>query len=518
MRPAAPICSSARCSIRRLALALLAASACGGGKGGAPAASHERPATALERTFPVLRWAPADASWVVAAAKVGDAAAVVTEAVDLVDAVDGTADRERLFRAIFGPMPLMSDALAAAGIQLDGSAALFGQAGFPTAILPVADADKLRRFLDQLRAQNNADAAEHRGHQVYSWSQGDMAASWVVLDGWLILRAAPAGASLAWLDQILAAPGGGSLGGDPELAEVARRGEKALAAAPGVIALVRFDRLARELEDWKGSGPELPGCARSLAGAAPRLVAAARMTPQGIDSWSALDLAPGAAEGLRAHTGPPAPGGYYAYRAKAPLALVLAIEIPWLEKVRAAAGCPLLDQPIRDPVRQMTGMAGPRAIYAAATRIDVDGLDGSGAVHLVLTDPDLVNAQLESIPARSLFERKRTIAGREVKSLSFPGAPAILYRQEGRRFTAAVGDQAMAAILGGGAKPAELEVAGAWLAPKRIRNLAALLAIRWPRRTAQSVATWLQRYQRVTVVLQLEGDSLVFRGGLRRAD
>jgi hypothetical protein len=193
-----------------------------------------------------------------------------------------------------------------------------------------------------------------------------------------------------------------------------------------------------------------------------------------------------------------------------------AVALPWLEKVRGAAGCPLLDQPIRDPVRAMTGMSGPRAVYAAATRIDIDDLDGGGALHMVLTDADLVNAQLESIPGRSLFERKRTIAGREVKALSFPGAPTILYRQEGRRFTAALGDRAMAAVLGPGAAPGNLEIAGAWLEPPRIRNLEALLAIRFPRRTAQAVATWLQKYQRASAVLDVEGDSLVFRGLLRR--
>ena len=499
----------------RLAVVLLALAACGGKTG---SRAPGRAATALERTYPVLRFAPADASWVLAAERVGDAVVALREVGELAAAVRGArlADLDRAAQDAFGVSPISPEDLAAAGIALDGSAAIFGQAGFPTAILPVADADKLRRFLDAKRPEHNASVTEHHGHEIVSWSQGEMAASWVLLDGWLVLRAAPAAAGSAWLDQILAAPGGGSLGADRELAEVARRGQEALAATAGVIALVRFDRLAREIEDAKGLRPELPVCARALAAAAPRLVGAARIGTDGIDSWAALDLAPSAAGALRDHAGPAAPGGFYAYRAKAPLAVALAVALPWLEKVRGAAGCPLLDQPIRDPVRAMTGMSGPRAIYAAATRIDIDDLDGGGALHMVLTDADLVNAQLESIPGRSLFERKRTIAGREVKALSFPGAPTILYRQEGRRFTAALGDRAMAAVLGPGSAPAHLEIAGAWLEPPRIRNLEALLAIRFPRRTAQAVATWLQKYQRASAVLEVEGDSLVFRGLLRR--
>ena len=495
----------------------MALAACGG-KGGHGTVS-QRPATALERAYPALRFAPAEASWVVAAARVGDAVRALRETAELAAAVRGArlADLDAAARAAFGLSPIAPDDLGAAGVRLDGSAAIFGQGGFPTAILPVADPDRLRRFLDARRPELGASVAEHRGHQVYSWSRGDLSASWVVLDGWLVLRAAPADAGPAWLDQVLAAPGGGSLGADPDLAEVARRGEAALGAPAGLIALARFDRLAREIEDWKLL-PELPACARALSGASPRLVAAARVGADGMDSWAALDLAPGAAGALRDHTGPAAPGGFYAYRARAPLALGLAVALPWLEKVRAGSGCPLLDQPIRDPVRAMTGMSGPRAIYAAATRIDIDDLDGGGALHMVLTDADLVNAQLESIPGRSLFERTRTIAGREVKALSFPGAPTILYRQEGRRFTAALGDRAMAAVLGPGAAPAALEIAFGWLEPRRIRNLEALLAIRLPRRTAQAVASWLRRYQRASAVLELEGDSVVFRGTLRRGN
>ncbi len=486
-----------------------------GGKGGGPASTRERPPTALEREFPALRWAPADASWVVAAARVGDAASALREVGALAAAAHGesAAELDRQARAAFGFSPISPEDLAAAGIRLDGSAAVFGQAGFPTAILPVADGDKLRRLLDTIRPEHDADVAEHRGHQVYSWTHGDMAASWVVMDGWLVVRAAPAAAGPGWLDQILAAPSA-SAGADPDLAAAARRAGEALGGPAGVIALVRFDRLAREAEDWQGAPRELPACARNVAAVAPRLVAGARLTPDAIEGWSALDLEASAAAALKEHAGPPAPGGYYRYREKAPLAIALAVQLPWLEKVRATAGCPI--DPIKDPVRAMTGMAGPRAIYAAATRIDIDDLDGGGALHMVLTDPDLVKAQLENIPMRSMFERTRTIAGREVTSLSIPGAPAILYRQEGRRFTAALGDKAMSAVLGPGTPPAELEIAAARLEPPRIRNLEALIAIRFPRKTAHAVAEWLHRYRLASAVLQLEGDSLVFRSALRR--
>src|SRR4029079_11082617 len=103
----------------------------------------------------------------------------------------------------------------------------------------------------------------------------------------------------------------------------------------------------------------------------------------------------------------------------------------------------------------------------------------------------------------------------DVTALSIPGAPTILYRQEGRRFTAALGDQAMSAVLGGGKPPDALEIAFAALEPARIRNLEALIAIRFPRKIAHAVAEWLRHYRRASAVLQLEGDSLVFRAALQ---
>jgi hypothetical protein len=447
---------------------------------------------------------------VVVTPRVKDGVAALEGPLELAAAVQGTtrAGFEDAVRDRLGISPLSLEDIGAAGIAVDGSAAVFGQNGFPTAILPVADAERMRGFLDRKRPERNAEVSQHRGHSVVAWAEGELSVSWVQLDGWLVVRAAP-GRGLEWLDEILAAPGGGNLGGDAELAGLA-------SASAAALGMIRTARLAREVEDWRGAPAGLAGCVRSAAEVAPRVVA----TATGSDLRVSVDLVPAAATALRDHSGPAAPGGFYRYREKTPLAFAFAVGLPFLEKVRKAAGCPFLARPIRDPVRAMTGISGPRAWYGAFTRIDVDDLDGAGAVHLVLTDPDLISAQLEAIPGRSLFERKRTIAGRSVRSLSVPGLPAILYLQEGRRFTVALGGDAMGAVLGSGAAPERPELAAVRIEPGRLRNLgrlvaAAVRAANLPAGAAASLTEALRRVERASLVVELEADSLVMRAGMR---
>src|SRR5690606_25016037 len=194
---------------------------------------------------------------------------------------------------------------------------LFAAGGLPTAVMPVRDAAILRQFLDRERPERHAALIRHRGHDAYTWTDARLAVSWVALDGWLLVPAGfpPAeggdtGAGLDWLDQVLAAPGGAGLGDDPDLARAARRGGQALGGeAPGTLAMVRLDRLARDIADWPGSPGEEVACLERAAAVAPRLSAAAEVSWDGASGWVALDLAPGAAAALRAHTAPPPPPG-----------------------------------------------------------------------------------------------------------------------------------------------------------------------------------------------------------------
>lgn len=497
---------------------------CGGSRKVA-APEKQRELTALEKKYPALSWAPADASWVFVAARVSDGATALAEVTELGAIALGTTPQELVapIAGGLGVSPLAPEELKRAGFALDRSTAVFAQAGFPTMILPIADEAALRALLDKRRPAQNAGVTQHRGHDVYSWSAGDWTLAWVLLDGWLLVRIQPDGA-VDWLDEVLAAPNGGNLGGDPELERAVARGRAALGRDhdPGLVMLVRTDRLARDLAGWSAGPRGLAGCVERAAQLTPVLHGAAEVSWDAASGWLGADLGTHA-EAVRAHLAPAAPSGFYAYRATAPIAFAWGVELPWLEKQRAALGCPFAAGRITDPFRAMTGMSGPRGIHGAASRVDPDDMSGTGAMHLILTDRELVNAQLERIPGRSLFERDRRIHGHGVTVLSVPSLPTILYVQEKDRFTIAFGTKVMEQVLAPGQdaqRPAGDELFMAALEPARVRNLGELLAMAGgalgrPRSAWRSLAERLQRYEKASLSLALEGETLALRLGMR---
>lgn len=521
------------CAIALVVTALLSTgcgsrSVRGGGGGGAGGG-------ALEHAYPVLGRVPAGVSYAAAARRAGDGVIALGELAGLASMAELAASgSDQATRAAFGEA-LSGIDLAAAGLDPDASAAVFGQRGSPTAIVRVADDGRLRGFLDQHRdGDAGAGAASHRGHQIASWSLGGWEVASVALDGWLIVHLVGQGGAgdLGWLDDVLAAADGASLGGDALMAAAAERGAEALraggadggaAATPDLIGMVRTGPLGRELAAQDGTPPGMADCAGRAAAAAPQLVWAAEVSPGGVDAWAGLDLAPAAARDLRASIAPPPPPGYAAYRAGAAISVDWSIDLRLLERARAALDCPGLDRPIGDPVLAATGFAGPRAWHVAATELDPDGLSGAGAVHLVLTDPALIEAQLESIPARSLFERTRRVAGQEVKVLSVPGLPTLVYRLDADRFTLAIGDGVIGVVLGPGDRPAVAqELARLALRPPRLANLSDLLATgfdavagRAASAAGRALADRLARYDALSIAAAMDGDSVAVFARMR---
>jgi hypothetical protein len=461
--------------------------ACGG------RAVGSREAGALERTYPALRWVPADAAYVAVAARAGDAGMALRHLVELAALAGPIAEEMRA-------APLADPAQI--GIDPDGSAAVFGQDGRPTAVLPVADPERLARFL----GAGQASVTRRGEREVHA--RGEL--SWMAVDGWFLIHVGP---GLAWADRV---GRGESIAADPLLVAAAARGRRGLggpaARAPGLLGLVRVAAIGADLAG--GPSPVMAACAERAATAAPNLVWAADVTSEGAVGWAALDLTAGAARALRAHVAAPAPPGYYEVRGGAPLALDWSIDLAWLDRARAALECPALDQPIQDPVRAATGFAGPLAWHVAARSIDVDALTGEGAAYLVLADPGLIEAQLESIPGRSLFERSRTIAGVKVRVLSVPGLVTIAYRFDGPRFTAAVGDGVMAEVLADRPAPRAIgaELARLHLEPSRLPDLPALLGL-VP--GGRALARGLARYDEVSLSAHLDGDSVAVFARLR---
>lgn len=516
-------------------------------------AVHERPPpSALARTYPVLDHVPADAAYAVAAARTADAVLALRQLAQVYAmgwATTAQALGARL-RARIGIDPFDATSVAGAGIALDRSCALFEQGGYPTLLVPVASAPRLQAFLDRVRPDRGASMARHGKSDVYIWSQGGWEIDWLLQGRWLAVHLGPSGSDsrLSWIDAIAAAPDRANLSRDPDLSRAAARGLVALpargparprgatpaGAGLGLVGIVRPAQLAAALlaalpvsDSARASARATGTCLARIAAVAPRIYLGGATSWDGASGWIGVDLAPEVARALRRHLGPPAPAGFYAYRAAAPLALSWAVAPALLERARRALrpACPWLDRPIVDPVKALTGAPAPRAIHLAAVDLDPEKLAGAGALVLSLADRSLIDTQLGAIPARSLFERSRTIAGREVKLLSLPGVPSLYYRLTAHTFTLTLGRAAMARILapGAGTVPADPELFHIHIAPGRLPHLAALLGAAltplWGSRlgtaAARALAAQLSRYRSASLGLVLDGDSVALRARMR---
>jgi hypothetical protein len=484
-----------------------------------------------ERAYPALAWVPPDASWALVATRPSALADALRELYEPLAIAAGrqAAELDVELGRLLGKSPLRAADLEEIGLDGSGGVALFGGPdGLPTAVVSIGDPDRLRAYLDGRRPEQNVSSTLHRGHELYGWQQGSAPRiSWVLLDGWLVVHLGAADEGPAWLDAVLAAGAGRGLGDEPELAEALARG-RALASAigpdrpggpPTAIGIARPALLA--------ALGRLPGdearCAAALAGAITSVTVAGDLRPDGGGMELSLGLSPAAAAALAGAIGPPALPGLRGYRASAGVHLSLALDLDWLSGAIRGAGCRLAP-PFGDPLAAFTGRAGARAYHLAAQDLDVEDLSGRLMAHLALRDPRFFEDQLDAIPGRRFLERKRQVAGVEVRVLdSLPGVPTVAYRLTADSLLAAVGDGMIGALLGAGPEaPAGREVASAGLFPGRLPKLGHLLGL-----AAGSLGLWngqahgeaaarrLRRYEWIGGDVVLEGDRLVLSAAMR---
>jgi hypothetical protein len=479
--------------------------------------------------YPVLRWVPADASYLLVAAPLSQLPFALTELIEPWAIAWGTSAPAigHGLRRDLGADPLSTNDLGNVGIDLAGSSAIVSHQGYPTWILPVGDLDRLGAWLDRLRPERNASVEVVRGHDVYHWQvDAHVAVSWAVVDRWFVVHAGDPTreGDTAWLTDLL--DRGGTMAGDPafEAAVAAAKGFRG-EAHPFLVGLVHPAQLVREL------GPAVPagiGCLAELG----RRVRTLRVSGQAAWDRGALrieaELEPATARALAGALGPAAPAGYYDYRAQAALAVDLATDPEGIEAARAASACGALVPAIGDPVRALTGFPGPRTYHAAATDLDLDSLSGEVAVDLSLRDPRLVEAQLDQIPGRSFLESSRAVAGVEVHELAgIPGVPTLSYSLSDSELSLGVGSRVIDRVLARGLAPlkrAAVEIAHLQLAPNRLPGLAGLLGAAarglgvWiPSAAIELAARRLRRYEWLEADLVLHGNVLALTGEMRLA-
>ncbi len=423
--------------------------------GGPGATANSAPLSPLERDRPALRWVPADASYVLAAASASDAARAFGELAAVASITDEGAAVVAALRQLTGVDFTAPDELAAIGIAVEASAVVFATEQSPTAGFHLANRQALREFLDS-RA---ATVSSLGSIELARVSAGPLEVSWAHTEQWVLVHVDVPGVEPAWATAVAAAD------------------------SPGIAVTERFARAIAEVAPRQDELPDVLGMIdlSRLGEPCAAAVATATRGPAGIaidEQGGALTvslvapLAPEAALALADAAPPPPPAGILALRQQVPMDVSLGIDLAWLEQQRRASACA---QTL--PALELGDT--PRAAHIVIRSLAPRSLDGWLAAYVIARDPALISALLDEIPQRRLFERSDRIGEVAVRRLSVPLLPPVGYRLDGSTLLVGVGRGALDAALASGLAPAragELELAAVQLQPQAIGNLEELIA------------------------------------------
>ena len=431
----------------------------------------------VDRDYPALAFVPADATAAITAARLDDLVRLMREGGDFLLMLDGhyMRDVDGFMKARFGASPFVADDLAAAGINIGGSAALFARGRGVTAVLPVANRGQVAEILERHIPVAGSELLRRHDLDLKIWRGEDFSVSYALSDAWLLLHAGDASGDPGWLDEVVAVRGRG-LAAEPLFARAKSRAVaigrgaarrfrwKGMIDRPDVVGVIRPAAL---VADFAITEP----CLARAAEVSPTVLVGAEVSWDRIAGFFELELT-GAASEVLASDRPAAPTtGLMDLMSSAPMAGLWTLPASVLETARQRWQCGELDDPI-DPsmVRGATSGAAigwsidPRAPTETVGVLRVTGLDGS-----------VLRSLLGRIPGRSFFEKKKTIAGVELTVLGGSlGIPEIGYRIRGAAETA-IGSPAsrVAAALSG--RPADgVPLIHMRLAPAEIGNLPAL--------------------------------------------
>ena len=372
---------------------------------GGPGAPRQPPATP---GYDATRWIPAHPTYAGAARTVRDAQRAAR---DLVGTLGMPLELDELaasalLKQTAGIDLLSADALAEAGIDLGGGAAVFSEDVNPTVVFHLASPDKMKAFLaSHLPKSGASQAVPVGGVDVITIGDGQIHVSWAVDHDWIWVHYRIGGdAGTTWFEHSRAG-GGGTL---PDWQRAERNGK------PAVIGFVDLHALAgATLASLPGNAAE---CVRRF------------------DSIGNLDITLDADEhtlstrlsvdiGTLAHAveasllAPPA--GWGQTSAHAPLAAAWNLDIPaataWIAPCyRGGDGW------------QRLRSSGVRAARGVMLSFD-DETTFSGAVALDLANAKYLTDQLDQLPLRSHLEKDRTFGAYKGHHLSIPMLFAIDY-------------------------------------------------------------------------------------------
>lgn len=403
-----------------------------GGHGSSPAASPPEPASAAV-SFPAARWVPAAPTYVFASPKVTDAQRSLRDAIDVLGIATDTDLRDvtRALEGLLGIDPLHPDPLAAIGVDVHGSWAMFSEALSPTFVVHLTAPDQMAAFLARQRARGLVpQSTTVEATEVSSVKLTDgVAIRWAIAGDWMWVHLAPASEdATAWFQASHGPHGAGWTG-------TWRWAQRAAGTAAG---LVGFLDLHGPIAAAVARLPDAVACGKLLAPVG-RVAVSVDGDDHRVAARIAVDV--GSAAALRAQL-LPAPGGWNAAAAPAAAAVQWNLDLTaarsWLAPCLAAVGGPLA-LPDETSVRTMRGML---------LAFDPDALTGSGAVSLDLTSSAFLARQLDRIPLRRALERTRTFGAYKGASIEIPFSVTLEYVLEQKLALAALGEGLLGKLVG----------------------------------------------------------------------
>ncbi len=413
-----------------------------GGGGGMPAAVT---------AFPALRWVPADAAYVVAARTGADMSNLMREAGNVLGlAVDGDADDiSEESRREFGFDILSLPSLRAIGIDTDASGALFSQALSPTIAVRLHDPAGFEKFLDGWREQGMSVQSQiEDGTEVFTVRfNRQVHISWAILDGWLLAHVAlgiDQAPELAWLAAARGARGGFAGHGDFAAAVEASRAQPGAATGADGLPVIAVVRAPQLLATFKGiaareAGRDAPAIDRCLRGLddITRVLAAGGVADRDVRGAIVVELGSAAAVAAALL---PAPAGWYAARAGAPVQVDLGVDLVAASGPLAQCGADLGGM-----IRQF----GARTMHAFIMAFDGEMPAVAGAYADLAHDRAIRDA-LRTIPLLGQFSHTRKVGAVEVVDVDVPFVGSFSYHVDASRAIGAMGGGVIDAILGSG--------------------------------------------------------------------
>lgn len=495
--------------VKRTGLLVLLVMACGpkegpsgpgGGAGGAMPAAVS--------AYAGLRWVPADASYVVAARRTGDAVVLLKSAVDALGIL-GEFDAAELSRESqdeLGFDVLSAEAYADLGVDLDRGLAVWSRGLGPSFAVPLADPQRLAAEIERRRGPGTVvQVSRQHDTDVFTIRPArDAAFHWAIAGDWFLAHlevTEEREAEGAWFEEAWAARGG--LAGHADFLAALDEGTKRLGGEPPLVGLARTPALVGHR--LLAEGPGRPAC-RSTVGAIGRMFLAAGV--DGPDARGALVVeVPGGVDGLRALL-TAVPTGWGDARKGAPLQLDVGVDVRGI--ARAFSPCAG-----DDLVAEMDAEL-PSSGRVFVHEVDLDDMKGRGAAAVELTDPGMIGRALDDIPGIRFMKKVRSVGPVDVTDVNVPMLPRFSYAQVGATTVIAVSSAIDAFVMPGapGDELARFEILPrAW----PVETWDGLLAEVIRRREARAdTIRRLRAWSRGLVTASLEGRAVVlFAHGTR---